>query len=115
MNHTLSYARAIWQCDNYIGTVEPCASIKAKCTHNMDVDYWFTKNCDEWIHSIYDNSMEPVDINRWIDRAVFTGELIEVESLEHSRDMRDVWFFGQPSWVTQSMREETIVGDGATE
>ena len=112
MNHILSHARAVWHNNTYIGTAEPCASIKAKCTHNMDVDYWFTRKCDDWIHSMGEDSLEPVNIKEWFERAVVAGELVEVESLEHSRDMRDVWFFGQPAWVTQQMRQELVVGNG---
>lgn len=108
MKQELSYSRAIWHKDEYIGTAEPCASIKAKCTHNMDVDYWFTRKHDDYVKAL-DESIEPVNMHEWLKEMVTEGHFVETESLEHSRDMRDVWYFGPPSWVSADMLQETRI------
>lgn len=108
MNHELSFARAIWWGDCYLGTWEPTETVLFK--HNMDVDYWFTRQCNEWLDRAWGAARSEVDIAAWVGSMEESGAIRRAKrDLADSRDVRDVWFFGPPAWLPPSWRDQCTI------
>lgn len=110
MNHELSLARAIWWGEQCLGTIAPEGDIVPLLKHNMDVDYYLSRKASELIYKP-PQEMLTEEILSFYYQLLNCG-FVEVDSLEYSRDLRDVWFFGnvKPSWVPDDWKDELVMG-----
>lgn len=108
MIYTFSLPRAIWWGDRYIGTVEP--AMKSIMKHNMDVDYYLSREAASLVTKP-PQEMTPVEVDAWYQSLLLLG-FHEVESMEASRELRDIWFFANvaPSWLPADWKDELVMG-----